>query len=109
MPKDQQVAFMKKNVAPRLGKVFQAHDATRYAAFGCKTCHGPEYKVPKDYLPHLTFQGGKLTAFAEKPEIAKFMHEQVVPEMASALGQQPYDPKTNQGFGCAGCHTVDMK
>jgi len=109
LPKPQAVAFMKKNVAPRMGKAFQAHDAARYAAFGCKTCHGPEYKVPKDFLPKLTMQGGKLTAFADKPELAKFMHEVVVPEMAAALGQQPYDPQTQKGFGCMGCHAVEMK
>jgi hypothetical protein len=109
LPKPQAAAYMKKYVAPRLGKAFQAHDATKYASFGCKTCHGPEYKVPKDFLPKLTMQGGKLTAFADKPEVAKFMHEVVVPEMAAALGQPPYDPATQKGFGCTGCHSVDMK
>ena len=29
--------------------------------------------------------------------------------MAPAMGQQPDDMKTNTGFGCKGCHTVDMK
>ncbi len=109
MSKDQQMAYMKKNVAPRMAKVFQSANATRYADFGCKTCHGPEYKDPKEFLPALTMKGGKLTAFADKPEIAKFMAEHVVPEMASALGQPPYDPQTNQGFGCGGCHAIDMK
>lgn len=109
MPKEAQIAYMKKNVAPRMAKVFQGANAAHYADFGCKSCHGPEYKAPKDFLPHLSMKDGKLTAFAEKPEVSKFMAEHVVPEMASAMGQAPYDPKTHQGFGCAGCHAVDMK
>jgi hypothetical protein len=109
MPKEAQIAYMKKNVAPRMAKVFQGANASHYADFGCKSCHGPEYKAPKDYLPHLTMKDGKMTAFTEKPEVSKFMAEHVVPEMASAMGQAPYDPKTHQGFGCGGCHAVDMK
>lgn len=109
LTKDQQIAYMKANVAPRMGKVFQEHDAKKYAEFNCKTCHGPQYKVPKDFLPKLTMKGGDLTAFTDKPEMAKFMHEKVVPEMAAALGEKPYDPATKAGFGCMGCHSVEMK
>jgi hypothetical protein len=109
MPKEAQIAYMKQKVAPRMAKVFQGADASRYAAFGCKTCHGPEGKPPKEFLPHLALKDGKMAAFAEKPEVAKFMAEHVVPEMASALGQPPYDPQTHQGFGCGGCHAIDMK
>jgi hypothetical protein len=109
MTKDQQMAFMKTRVLPAMGPVFQAHDATKYADFSCKTCHGPEYKNPHDFLPHLTMKDGKLTAFADKPEVAKFMVESVSPKMAEAMGLPHYDPKTHQGFGCGGCHTMDQK
>lgn len=105
--KDEAVAFMKTRVMPRLGKVFQEHDAKRYAEASCKTCHGPQYKEPRDYLPKLTRKGGQLAAFTEKPEVAKFMAERVVPEMAAAMGQKPFDPATKTGFGCAGCHRVE--
>jgi hypothetical protein len=105
----QQVAFMKTRVMPSMKPVFQAQDATRYAEFSCTTCHGPEFKDPHEALPHLTLQGGKLTAFAEKPDISKFMAEKVVPNMATAMGEPPFDLKTGQGFGCAGCHTIDKK
>jgi len=108
-PKDKQIAFMKKNVAPRLGKVFKAHDSAHYADFSCKTCHGPAYKNPHDFLPRLALKDGKLLAFADKPEVSKFMAESVVPEMASAIGEPPYDPKTQKGFGCGGCHSIDKK
>jgi hypothetical protein len=109
MTKDEQIAYMKKNVVPEMAPVFKAADAKRYAEFGCKTCHGPKFKEPKDFLPKLTFKDGKITAFAEKPEIAKFMAEQVVPHMATALGMKPFDMTTHTGFGCNGCHTVQMK
>lgn len=106
---DQKVAFMKANVMPKLGPLFQAVDAKKYADFGCTTCHGPDKKEPKAFLPHLTMKGGKLTCFAEKPEVSKFMAEKVSPAMADALGLPHYDPKTQKGFGCGGCHVIDMK
>jgi hypothetical protein len=109
MSKDDKVAFMKANVAPRMGKVFQTQDGSHYAKFGCVTCHGPQFKDPKEYLPKLTLKDGKLTAFAEKPEVEKFMAEKVVPEMASTLGKSPFNPATGQGFGCMGCHPVEKK
>ena len=52
---------------------------------------------------------GKITSFEKKPEISKFMAEQVVPHMATAMGMKPFDPATKEGFGCGGCHTVNMK
>jgi cytochrome c553 len=109
MTQEQQVAFMKKNVVGRMAKVFQAHDATAFANFSCKTCHGPNFKDPKEFLPKLTFQDGKITSFAEKPEMSQFMAKNVLPEMAQAMGEPIMDPKTHQGFGCGGCHSIDMK
>jgi len=109
LPKAQQGAFMKANVVPAMAPAFKAHDATKYADFGCKTCHGHPFADPHDFLPHLTFSGGAITQFKDKPEMSKWMHEVVEPTMAKAMGQQPYDMKTNTGFGCKGCHTVDMK
>ena len=109
MTKAQQSAFMKEVILPRMSKVFQASDAKKYAEFSCKTCHGPEYKEPDEFLPHLTLKNGKITAFADKPAVSKFMAEKVVPEMAAAMGMKPYDPKTNEGFGCGGCHKIDKK
>lgn len=109
MTKEQKAAFMKANVLPSMKPVFQSTNPTRYGDFGCKTCHGPEFKDPHEYLPKLTMKDGKVTAFAEKPDIAKFMAENVVPKMASAMGMAPFDMKTGQGFGCQGCHTIDKK
>jgi hypothetical protein len=109
MTKDQQVAFMKKNVVPEMEPVFKGFDAKRYDKFSCKTCHGPAFKDPHQFLPKLTMKDGKMVEFEKKPEIAKFMAEQVVPHMATAMGMKPFDPATKEGFGCGGCHTVNMK
>ena len=109
MTQDQQMAFMKTNILPAMGPVFQSHDATKYADFSCNTCHGPAYKNPHDYLPRLTMKDGNLTAFAEKPEVARFMAESIAPKMAASMGLPPYNMQTHQGFGCGGCHAIDMK
>jgi mono/diheme cytochrome c family protein len=104
--KEQQIAYMKANVVAPMAKVFQASDTKRYADFGCMTCHGPKFLEPKAFLPKLTMKNGK---FVAKPETVKFMAEKVVPAMASAMGEAPWDPKTKQGFGCGSCHVIDVK
>ena len=100
---------MKANVKPRMAPLFQAHDPARHADFGCKTCHGPEWKKPREFLPTLTIKDGKLAAPPEKSALVKFMVETVTPQMAQVLGKPPYDPATGTGFGCIGCHVMEMK
>ncbi|HEX2735989.1 MAG TPA: hypothetical protein VHM70_30520 [Polyangiaceae bacterium] len=109
MSDEQKAEFMKQRVVPAMAPVFKEADPVRYANFDCKTCHGPEFKDPKEFLPHLTVQGNQLTAFTEDPDMAKFMAEKVTPAMVHALGVEPFDPATMKGFGCGGCHTVDVK
>jgi cytochrome c553 len=107
-PVMEQVAFMKANIQPHMGKLFQDHDAKKYADFSCATCHGPNKENPHKFLPKLKLSGdGFPKLMAEKPEMTKWMHEVVEPEMAKSMGQQPYDMKTNTGFGCKGCHAVE--
>jgi cytochrome c551/c552 len=109
MSKEQQMAFMKQRVVGPMGETFKDHDKARYADFSCKTCHGAQYQNPHAFLPHLKLEGENLTAFKTDPEVAKFMHEKVVPAMAKAMGEPEYDMKTHTGFGCGGCHTIDTK
>jgi len=104
--KSQELAFMKKIVVPQLSSVFQSYDAKRHEDFGCKTCHGPAAGHPKAFLPKLAMKDGKLAAFSEQPEIAKFMAERVVPAMASAMGEPPHDEATGKGLGCGTCHAI---
>src|SRR5690349_2238439 len=40
MTPEQRGRFMAEVVVPQMRPVFQGHDATRYAEFGCATCHG---------------------------------------------------------------------
>ena len=42
-----------------------------------------------------------------KPDMVKFMSEKVSPAMAEIFGKKPYDPATNEGFGCGGCHKMN--
>jgi hypothetical protein len=104
---EQKAEFMKQKVMPAMEPIFKAEEPGE--AFSCETCHGPDFKLPKDFLPRLTFKDNQLTAFAEDPEVAKFMAEKVTPAMASVLGLPPFDPATQKGFGCGGCHAIDMK
>lgn len=109
MPTKDKGIFMKKKVMPGMSKVFQDHDAKDYADFSCKTCHGPSMKPkPSEFLPVLHFKGGKMAEADTKPEVVKFMHDSVTPAMAELFGKKPYDPATNSGFGCMGCHKVEM-
>lgn len=104
MTLEQQVAFMKTRVVPAMEPVFAEHEQ---GEFGCKTCHGPDNKPPREFLPSLMMKDGHITAFQEEPEISQFMAEKVVPAMAGAFGLEPYNVETGEGFGCAGCHSLE--
>lgn len=109
MSDKQKADFMKKKVVPAMAKTFQEFDAKKYADFGCKTCHGPQFKPhPVDFLPELHVKGEKLVEADEHPEMAKFMGEKVSPQMAEIFGKKPFDPQTKEGFGCGGCHKIAM-
>ncbi|RYZ01866.1 MAG: hypothetical protein EOO73_34135 [Myxococcales bacterium] len=109
MPDSAKAVFMKKKVMPVMGKSFKEFDPKEFADVSCKTCHGPQMKPhPVDFLPELTFKDGKLKEAEEHPEMAKFMHDKVVPQMAELFGKPVYDPATQQGFGCNGCHKINM-
>jgi hypothetical protein len=108
MNHDQKMEHMAKVVEPKMAVVFKAGDAARYEKFGCETCHVNHAPRPQDVLPKLKLSGdGFQKMMAEKPEVTKFMAEQVVPAMAEVMGEKPFDPTTGQGFGCAGCHAVE--
>lgn len=106
---EQRVAYMKDSVVPKMKASFQAFDAEHFAKFGCTTCHGENgkdtgFKMPNPSLPKLDPKDGFAAELKAHPNGTKFMMEKVVPEMAELLGMQPYDPATQQGFGCFACH-----
>lgn len=107
MTHDEKLALMKTVVMPKMKEAFQAFDAKKYADFSCKTCHGkPENKgkMPNNDVPKLDPKDQFAKHQKKTPELTKFMMTTVVPQMAKILGEQPYDPKTHQGFGCGNCH-----
>ncbi len=109
MKHGEQVDYMKKVVAPQMAKLFQSHDAEEFAKMGCPTCHGPgvkkgNFEMPNGDLPKLNPNDMFAEHVADEPEMTKFMMEQVVPEMAKLLGEEPFNPETGKGFGCFDCH-----
>jgi hypothetical protein len=119
--KDMTVAqknrFMKAVVHPKMRATFQKFDRKEFRTFTCETCHGKDpkardYKMPGPDVPALpgtpeAFQA----AMKEKPtwpKLAKFMSEQVTPQMAGLLGLPAFDPKKPEagGFSCHNCHTI---
>jgi hypothetical protein len=90
--------------------LFKAHDEAQFKGFGCDTCHGADgkdknYKMPSDSIYPLDKADPVGKAMAYDEAVTKFMVEKVVPEMATLLDGEPYDPKTNKGnVGCFTCH-----
>lgn len=96
-------------VLPIAAEQFRTHDAERYAAMECSTCHGDDaeavhYEMPSRYLPRLPAYGTpEWTAMTERPAYT-FMSETVTPTVRTQLGAAAYDPATGTGFGCYSCH-----
>lgn len=106
MSDTQKLVYMKEVVTPKMAASFQAHDPQEFAEFNCATCHGPgastgNFHMPTDALPKL---GDFELEKQEHPKGMAFMMEQVVPQMAELLSMPRFDPSTQKGFGCFGCH-----
>jgi hypothetical protein len=111
MSRDQKLEHMKTIVMPKSKELFAAFDAKEFGNMKCPTCHGDgaknqTFKMPNPKLPKLSYTDHFKKHMDKKPEETKFMMEKVVPEVAAMLGMQPFDPKTQKGFGCANCHIV---
>ncbi len=98
---------MKTKVVPAMAPIFKNHDATKYAEFGCKTCHGEgaekgEFEMPNPGLPVLDFKDMS----KHKKEDLEWMSNEVKPTMAKLLQEPEYSEQNPTGFGCPECHTV---
>jgi hypothetical protein len=107
---DFKLAYMKSTVMGKEHDLFAAYDAKKYGDMKCKTCHGSgagdgSFKMPSADLPVLPAPADLPKLAKKSPKMFKFMMEQVEPQTAQLLGETPYDPKTQQGFGCFNCHT----
>jgi hypothetical protein len=119
---------MRTTVLPKMSVVFHDFDPQRFAKVTCATCHPclrggqagyvqlecaschkpdgmPEKpKMPSAGLPKLTSADGFKLHKDRAPKTVEFMMTKVVPQMASSIGEKPYNPETHQGFGCFNCH-----
>ena len=104
---EQKIAFMKQKVMPAMEPLFKGHDATKYAEFGCKTCHGEgaeagHFDMPNAKLPVLDFDD--MSTF--KKEDIEWMGKEIKPAMAALLKLPEMTKENPKGFGCLGCHTM---
>lgn len=108
---EQRARFMTEQVVPAMAPIFRGHDATRYRAFGCQTCHGVEasagrFAMPNPALPRLVIKelagGTKYRA-----DDLDWMARHVAPTMAGLLQRPAWSPENQNGFGCNACHVMD--
>lgn len=107
--REQRMDWMGLEVFPKMRAAFVEFDAERFSDFKCQTCHSDEmeivdYEMPTSALFALSATDPVAEARDYDAPMTEFMIEVVVPEMAKLLDTQPYDPETNSGFGCFGCH-----
>jgi hypothetical protein len=111
MTAEEKKYHMKEVVLPRMRELLQEHDPDEFAEVNCATCHGAgakegKFEMPNAGLPKLDPRDGFARHKKEEPAMIKFMMERVTPEMVKLLDVAPYDPQTQQGFGCFNCHTM---
>jgi hypothetical protein len=107
MTPEQRGQFMAEVVVPEMRTIFQEHDATRFADFGCATCHGANahdvhFQMPNGVHPldHATI----MATFQSQDPSATWMTQRVWPRMAELIGEAPFNPETGEGFRCVNCH-----
>jgi cytochrome c553 len=111
MNRAERHAHMTAVVLPEMRAVFQRHDAERYAAFGCETCHGPDaaargHAMPNPALIQLPHRGFRKKIYEPHREMVRFMWSEVQPTMARLLGQRESRFGRGAGFSCRGCHVA---
>lgn len=101
--------WMGLEVLPQMKALFIEHDPEGYADFQCQVCHGDNMELVDFEMPSAELYALSPTAPVEDAmdydeEVTRFMVEAVVPKMATLLSTEPYDPESQSGFGCFGCH-----
>lgn len=97
-------------VLPNMARAWQRFEGTDAPELTCRRCHGANaedvaYKMPAaitaldpEHMPSAS------SSNAREARYAKFMREEVVPQMIELLGAKPYDAATRSGLGCFTCH-----
>jgi hypothetical protein len=102
---EERIEFMKSRVVPVMQPVFVQQDASKFANFGCRTCHGQsadngEFHMPSGTLPKLS---GDLTKKFPRAKL-DWMLTEVKPTMAKLLKEKEWSPEDPYGFDCYACH-----
>jgi hypothetical protein len=107
MNHEQKMEYMEHTVMPEMRRMFQEHDAQRFANFTCRTCHGANAREVNFHMPNGISPLNPAAIpgmFQSQDRMHVFMTQRLWPRMTELLGAQPYNPQTHQGFGCLGCH-----
>jgi hypothetical protein len=108
LDRDQRMQLMTEQVVPAMRPLFVRHDATRFASFGCETCHGKgassrRFEMPNPDLPILTF--ADMSKFDRRD--IDWMKTEIWPAMVQLVDEPPFAPDNLTGFGCSSCHVRD--
>ncbi|MCA9579635.1 MAG: hypothetical protein R3B40_17120 [Polyangiales bacterium] len=108
---DARMAVMSTEVLPAARRLFQGFDAERYSSVTCATCHGEDGAERAWAMPNPSLYALYPTGSAEQqamvrdyPEMVRFMHNHLVPEMRAILGAESYEESSHSGFACFSCH-----
>ena len=93
---DERHDTMEFVVHPNMARLFQHNAHKPYPDMTCRTCHGADAEAVNYAMPH----GLPPLDPAHIPDTptARFMAEEVTPEMIELLGTSP------KSFGCFNCH-----
>lgn len=102
--------WMGLEVFPKMKMAFGEFDGESFGDFECQTCHGRNmlgvnFRMPSEIYA-LSASDPVGDAEEYDADMAGFMVNIVVPEMAKLLDTSPYDPETQQGLSCFACHPV---
>jgi hypothetical protein len=99
--------FMREMVVPSMRQAFQDFDSERFAAFGCRTCHGAgvadgSFAMPASEVPTLS-SAALMDPAPENVAITDFMRNVVRPQFQALLGAESGTPAAVR---CSTCHTI---